>query len=67
MMAANMDHTNVVRLLLRKGARVDHQSKHKSTALHYAAYGGHTATARVLLEAGANRALKNEYGDTPEQ
>jgi ankyrin repeat protein len=51
--------------LLGLGAFVDMQTKQKrETALHLAAYHGHTDVCKVLLEAQCNTTLVNEYNET---
>jgi len=47
--AAFNGHTDVVRLLLEKGANIE-----ATTPLHTAAYNGHIGVVRLLLEKGAN-------------
>ena len=37
------------------------------TALHYAAYNGHTTCAQALLRAGARCTVVNKYDETPAQ
>ena len=42
-----------------------HQQNYNGwTALHYAAYWGHLASATRLLEGGADLTLRNKWGDT---
>ena len=48
----------LVRLLLRHGADVNGRRKDGLTALHSAAYRGHLAVIRALLERGADPALR---------
>lgn len=52
----------MVKLLLRKGARIDAQDAAGCTPLMHAMLGGHSAVARHLLEAGADAALRNRSG-----
>ena len=57
MMAAERGRTDVVRLLLEQGAEIDAVSVNHyfgSTAIAQALYKSHTATAKVLLERGAD-------------
>ncbi|XP_075040086.1 CARD- and ANK-domain containing inflammasome adapter protein-like [Mixophyes fleayi] len=53
-LAASKDNSKLVEMLLRNGASVDAMDEKKQTALFHAVSGGHEATVRVLLEAGAN-------------
>lgn len=53
MMAALSGSTGCILLLLQRGAVVDHENDIRSTALHYAAWRGHYAAVKVLLEHGA--------------
>ena len=41
-----------------------HQQINDQTALHWAAYWGHLASATHLLEGGADLTLRNKYGKT---
>ena len=72
MHAAFEGHTSVIELLsdIRGLFCVDvniqgHNNEY--TALHYAAYGGHAASARALLRAGAKCTLVNKYDETAGQ
>ncbi|CAE7203466.1 Ankrd17 [Symbiodinium microadriaticum] len=47
-------HTEVVRLLLEAGAKINKRTDDRVTALCCAANGGHAETARLLLEEGAD-------------
>ena len=51
-------------LLLQAGATVDAVSNAGRTALHGAAYAGKIQVVEALLNAGADKAVKDRYGDT---
>lgn len=63
--AADRGHSDVVRLLLARGATVDCRDAEGQTPLHYAASCGHVEAARALLEAGADPAAGDGDGVTP--
>jgi len=52
----------MVKLLLSFGANLTHVDHRGSSALHYAAYNGHTATVEVLVEAGISPNSVNKFG-----
>ena len=60
--AAAVGDVEIVQLLLDKSAYVDAESPNKTTPLMMAARGGQTNVAKVLIEAGADVALKNDQG-----
>lgn len=51
--------------LLARGANVKHKGYSGQTALHFAALGGGTLVARVLLSAGADTGVGADDGLTP--
>lgn len=51
--AANQGHQVVMSQLLAAGARPNSRTDEGSTALHWAAWGGHLAVVRLLLASGA--------------
>uniref|UniRef100_A0A8C5R2A1 Uncharacterized protein n=1 Tax=Leptobrachium leishanense TaxID=445787 RepID=A0A8C5R2A1_9ANUR len=53
-MAATVDDSELAQLLLKNGASVDATDEKKQTPLFHAVSGGHEATVKVLLEAGAS-------------
>ena len=61
--AAMAGHTDVVKLLLAKGARTDTSNEDGESALMRAVRLNHVATAAVLLDAGASREVRNRQGD----
>jgi ankyrin repeat protein len=57
---------NVVDFLLQNGMKADTRLKHGETGLHWAAYGGHSAIVKLLLERGAPIDVKDDrYNGTP--
>jgi ankyrin repeat protein len=68
--AAHLGHAEVVRTLIRAGARLDHVNNLGWTALIEAIVLGdggarHTETVRALVEAGANVSLADRNGQSP--
>ena len=59
MMASDKGHTDVVQLLLERGAQVDLQNNVGLTALIWASDKGHTDIVKLLLERGAQIDLQN--------
>lgn len=64
-MAALQGQTESVKLLLRRGAKVDAVNRDGNTALHVAAFFCHEDIVRLLLEAGASSEVKSHRGETP--
>lgn len=63
--AAAAARNDVVALLLERGCPVDTRAASTAyTALHLAAHDGNTALVRLLLEAGAERRLTIESGES---
>lgn len=62
--AASRGHTEVLRLLLRRGARPD-SAPGGHTALHEACTAGHTTCVHVLLVAGADPNMPDQDGKRP--
>ena len=61
--AAYFATSDVVQLLVDKGANIDHQSIYGFTALILAVSNSKIDNCRVLLEAGADLTLKDEYNN----
>ena len=64
-LAAAACQTNVMTLLLNKGAKPDTQANDGSTALQEAAQQGCVAGAALLLDRGATVNARNRQGKTP--
>lgn len=62
--AAQNGHTEVVGLLLDRGADIDAASQNGETALMAAGVLGHRDTVKALLERGANPAVQDNGGAT---
>ena len=62
MLAALKGHVNVVEVLLKAGADVNHQDSYGNTALMWAAGNGHANVIHLLLRAGADGNAKNFNG-----
>jgi TonB family protein len=65
MCAVEGGHDEIVEMLLAAGASLDRQNQSGETALHLAARYGRTVSARLLLRAGADFALRDAEGRTP--
>ncbi len=63
--AAARGRLELVRLLLEKGAQVNHQGKGGSTALHRAANEAKADVVRLLLQHGADPNITNAKNETP--
>ena len=65
MMASANGHTEIVKLLLGKGAEVNVKNTDDGvTALFMASANGHTEIVKLLLDKGADVNVKNIYGIT---
>ena len=64
MYAAHAGNTEVVRLLIEKGAEINARNNVNGVALMPAAQMGNPATVKLLLEKGADAHLRNDYGYT---
>jgi hypothetical protein len=64
MAACGHGHTQLVDVLLERGASVNHQSSHGDTALIIAAYHGHAAVVRRMCAAGADTFVRGMTGCT---
>lgn len=63
--AADKGHTEVVKLLIQKGADVNKSSKYGITPLMAAASKGRTEIADLLIQHGASVNKADESGNTP--
>lgn len=63
--AAFCGETEIVALLLEKGADANQKNTDSGTALHVAVFMGHAESASLLLKAGANPEAKDGNGNTP--
>ncbi|PFH32457.1 ankyrin repeat-containing protein [Besnoitia besnoiti] len=63
--AAWKGHESVCRLLLEKGAAINHQDFEGRTPLHEAAYHGHAHIVKFLLENDAAIDMPDAAGETP--
>ena len=68
-LAAQLGHTDVVRLLLEAWANIEWRSKVEDMdelrALHMAAAGGYLEVVRLLLDFGADREARSTLGERP--
>jgi ankyrin repeat protein len=62
--AAEHDHSEVVKLLIVNGARVDTISKNGTTALHKSASNGNSSIVTLLLENGAELNIRDKEGQS---
>ncbi len=64
-LAASLGHSDILKLLLDKGASVDVLDVHnKMTLLHLAALANKTNTVRLLIQRGADLEARDRYGFT---
>ncbi|KAK9402427.1 M-phase phosphoprotein 8 [Crotalus adamanteus] len=64
MLAAAGGHDDILRLLIRKGAKINCRQKNGTTALIHAAEKNNLTTAALLLEAGAHVNVQQKNGET---
>ncbi|XP_038211865.1 26S proteasome non-ATPase regulatory subunit 10-like [Zerene cesonia] len=64
-LAASAGRFEVVRLLVGKGANVNHKTNRNQTALHYASSKGHKEVVKFLINADANVNSVDVLGATP--
>ncbi|XP_061313719.1 M-phase phosphoprotein 8 isoform X1 [Pezoporus flaviventris] len=64
MLAAAGGHDDLLRVLIRKGAKVNGRQKNGTTALIHAAEKNYLTTVAILLEAGAFVNMKQSSGET---
>ncbi len=64
-LAADIGNADMVRLLIKAGAKKDSKDSEGNTPLHGAAQKGHAEAARELIDAGASLDARNNFGMTP--
>jgi len=64
--ACALGHTDLMRMLLARGASTKYKDPRKRTVLHYAVLHGHTEALKILLAAGAKTTSQDETGKTAE-
>ncbi|XP_037950810.1 protein fem-1 homolog B isoform X2 [Teleopsis dalmanni] len=62
--AAGMGHMQIVKLLVKRGADVNHNTKAQSSPLRAACYEGRLDIVRYLIQHGAEVNLANQYNNT---
>ena len=62
---AAFNRTDVIRLLLQKGADVNKRDRFGDTPVHYAAWENSTEAIATLIEHGASINITNKRGDKP--
>ena len=65
MEAAIGGHNQVVKELVREGARVNVKDNDQQTALYYASWMGHCSVVKTLCAAGADTNVQDQWGVTP--
>ncbi len=63
--AVSQNHTEITRVLVKKGANVNHRYEGGFTPLMHAAYAGNVDLVNFLLENGADPNAKTSEGKTP--
>ena len=63
--AAKSNHPDVIRVLLKHGARISALDSDRKTPLHYAATCKGAEGTKVLLGEGADMMCEDEFGDSP--
>jgi uncharacterized protein len=63
--AVSQNHNDIARLLVKRGANVNHGYEGGFTPLMHAAYAGNLELVELLLEHGADPNAKNAEGKTP--
>lgn len=56
-----------VKRILALGIDIDAKDEYERTALHDACYYGHTEIAQLLIDAGADESLVDQFGHTPRE
>ena len=63
--ACSKENTEIVELLIKYGADVNHKSDSGNTVLHYLCKYNRFESAKILLKHGADLSIKGEYNETP--
>ena len=63
-LATSFGNPEMVKLLIREGARIDETDKHGNAALHYAVFKGYAEVTRMLVDNYANLNIRNGHGQT---
>ncbi len=63
--ASGSGHTEIAKLLISKGAKINVKNKREFTPLHWASGGGHIEIAKLLISKGAKINVKDKDGITP--
>ena len=62
--AAEGGHTEICRLLLEHGAKINARDSKRNTALHLACRNNHVSLVELLRDKGADISIKNKAGKT---
>ena len=63
--ASTLGHLNFVRLLVDRGAQIEHTTDSRSTPLRGAAFDGHCDVCEFLIDRGADIDKPNQVGQSP--
>ena len=63
--ACSKENTEIVELLIKYGADVNHKSDSGNTVLHYLCKYNRFESAKILLKHGADLSIKGQYNETP--
>ncbi len=63
--AVNAKSYNILKIMLDKGAKINHRMRSGDTALHVAIRNNDTKSSYLLLKSGANTEIRNFEGYTP--
>lgn len=64
-LACSSGHNNIIELLIKAGADVNHKSDSGNTTLHLICKYNRLETAEILLKHGADLSIKGQYNQTP--
>jgi ankyrin repeat protein len=65
--AAKEGNLEEVKKQLEAGAPINYRDRQGNTALHISALFGHREIVHLLLQNGADKTIKNNYGETPDE